>query len=107
MTGDRGAATVLLLVAVLLAGATALAAGRAGAIAADRVRAATVAEIVAAGVATDRVRGLDAATAITRGRRLARLAGATATRLVEVDDRIEVRVDRRGEVGVARARLEW
>lgn len=104
---DRGSATVLLMVAVILAGATALAVGRAAEVAADRAHADLVAEVVAAAVAADRVRGLDAESAIARGRTLAARDGAVVVRLVEQGDRIEVRVTRRGEVAEAAARLEW
>jgi hypothetical protein len=104
---DRGGATVLLMVAVVLGGATALAAGRAGTTVAGRQRATTVAESVITSVAADRVRGIDPATARARGRALARRNGATVIDMVEVGDRIEVRVARDGAVGSARVRLEW
>ena len=98
---------MLLMVAVILAGAAALAVGRAGAIAVDRARADLVAEAVVASVAADRVRGLDADAALARGRALGASDGVVIERLVERADRIEVRVTRRGVVAEASARLEW
>lgn len=98
---------MLLMVAVVIAGATAMAAGRAGSTVTARQRAGTVAESVVAGVAADRVRGLDAATAIARGRDLAARNSASVLGIVEVDGRIEVRIVRAGALGTARARLEW
>ena len=104
--GARGSATVLLMVAVILAGAAALAVGRAVVIAVDRARADLVAEVIAAAVASDRVRGLDADAAIARGRTLARADGVAVVRLEEIGDRVEVTVRRRGETGTAVARLD-
>lgn len=104
---DRGSATILLMVAVILAGATALAVVRAAEVAVDRARADLVAEVVVAAVAADRIRGLDAESAIARGRILAARDGVVVVRLVEEGDRIEVRVNRHGAVAVAAAHLEW
>jgi len=104
---DRGSATVLLMVAVVVAGATAIAAGRAGTTVADLARATTVAESVVTSVAADRVRGLDPVTARVRARTLARRNGATVTAIVAVGDRLEVRVARAGAVASAQVRLEW
>jgi hypothetical protein len=95
------------MVGVVLAGVTAGAVGRAGAIAVDRARADLVAESVVASVAADRVRGLDAAAALARGRVLARAADTTVVRLVEHGDRVEAVVSRHGERGHAVAELEW
>ena len=104
---ERGSATVLLMVAVILAGAGALAAGRAATVAIDRARADLVAETIAAAVAADRVRGLDAETALADGRALASLDGVHVVLLVERGDRVEVRVTRHGAAGAAAAHLEW
>ena len=104
---DRGSATVLLTVAVMLAGATSLAVGRAAEVAVDRAHADVVAEVVVAAVAADRIRGLDAESAIARGRILAERDGVVVVRLVEEGDRIEVRVTRHGAAAAAAAHLEW
>ena len=103
----RGSATVLAMVAVVVAGAMAVAAGRSAEVVTARRRAATVAESVVCAVAADRVRGLDAPAAIARGRALAARNGVTVTRLVETGEHLEVRVERDGAIGTARARLEW
>lgn len=98
---------MLAMVAVVVAGAMAIAAGRAAEVVTARRRAATVAESVVRAVAADRVRGLDAPAAIARGRVLAARNRVAVIRLAETGDHIDVRVAHDGAVGTARARLEW
>jgi hypothetical protein len=98
---------VLLTCAVVLAGAAAVAAGRAGAVAADRARADTVAEVVVSVVARSRVGGAPTTAACRRGVDLARADGARVDRCEERGARIEVLVTLGGSRGRAAAALEW
>ena len=107
MNREHGGAAVVLACAVVLAGAAALAAGRAGAVAAARGRADTVAEVVVSAVAEARVGGASTAVACRRATSLARADGARVERCGEHGPRIEVEVSRAGARGRATAELSW